>query len=282
MELKRLKEFLNIQKDILVEIIGYSVLGQEIYAIKKEYNKNNRWALITAGMHAREHLATDLICLFLEDLKLIESLPFNIAFVPLVNPDGVELCENGTKNIDSESAKRLIEINGSKDFSLYKANARGVDLNNNWDANWEIHFTNKTKPSSQGYYGEKPMSEPEVIALANFTAKLNPFITVNYHLKGEEIYFDFFQNEEDYERDELIAKIFSQSSGYKIVKTQVVSSGGFKDWCVQKLHIPALTIELGSDKFSHPYPKQELYNIYLKNKNIFNCLENSLKIIKNN
>ncbi len=278
MKLEKLESFLHEVKEFYdINVIGKSVLGKNIYAVNKQFDKNFKWALLTGGIHAREHLSTDLICLFIELCKT-KVLNYNISFVPLINPDGVMLCCQGCDGIDKEDRKRLEIINKGKDFSLYKANFRGVDLNNNWDANWNNKFSKVDVPSSQGYYGERAMSEPEVCAVADWAKSLDLFLTINYHLKGEEIYFDFFQDEKAFKRDFLIASIFADDNGYKIKSTQNISSGGFKDWCVKVLKIPSLTIELGDDKFSHPYPKEQLEDIYQKNQNVFENIEKALKI----
>lgn len=281
MTIKKIKEFINNCNDFEVKIIGKSVLGQNICAINKIYDNNFKWAILTAGIHAREHLSCDFLCEQIEKLKSLSPLNYNLSIIPLVNPDGMQIATEGIANIPKKFAKKLLQINGSDDFSLYKANANGVDLNNNWPANWEKCFSLKTKPSSQGFYGYSPLSEPETLALAKWTEKINPFLTINFHLKGEEIYFDFFQDERRFQRDEKIAKIFAESTGYKIKKTQDISSGGYKDWCVQTLKIPALTIELGNDKFSHPFPQNELSSICKKNEKLFENIEKSLKIYLN-
>lgn len=263
-----------------IKTIGKSVLGRNIFALNKQYDKNKKWALVTGGIHARENLSTDFVCFLMDQLIGEDNFDFNISFVPLINPDGAELCLNGLKSVKDESKmKQLLQINGSRDFSLYKANANGVDLNNNFDANWEIKHTNKNIPSSQGFYGYKFHSEPESRAIVDWTKKLNLFISLSYHLKGEEIYFDFFQNKKDYERDLKIAKVFA-NNGYKIKSTQFTSSGGFKDWCIKYFKIPSLTIELGDDKFSHPYPKSQLINIQQKNKNFYKNLNEAYKIFQ--
>lgn len=281
MVIKELESFLMGQTDFYdIKIIGKSVLGRNIYSINKEFNKNYKWALITAGIHAREHLSCDLVCFFIQKLREEKSLPYNISFVPLINPDGVDFCINGAKGYKEDIKNKLIKINGGEDFTLYKANANGVDLNNNWDAKWENNFSKKEKPSSQGFYGYSPMSEPEVKALAKWSRSLDLFLTLSYHLKGEEIYFDFFQDKKAYKRDLKVAKVFAKSSGYHIRKMGKKSSGGFKDWCVQEFRIPSLTIELGRDKYSHPYPKSDFDNICKKNENLFKNIEKSLKIYK--
>lgn len=274
MEYIKLKNFVtNIKsKNTSVKVIGKSVLGKNIYGVFFKFGENYPWVVITAGIHAREHLSTDLVCLQINDLlKSRDHLKYNIAFVPQVNPDGADIVINGISRLDNDVQERLLKVNKSTNFKLYKANANGVDLNNNFNANWKVKFTNNYSPSSQGFYGFFPHSEPEVQALASLTTLLNPFITISYHLKGEEIYFDFFQNANKYMLDLMQAKVFEESTGYTIKCTQHVSSGGYKDWCV-KLGISALTIELGDDKFTHPYPKSELANIYNKNKNLVKCL----------
>ena len=268
----------SINNYFLVKIIGKTYLKNKIFAINKIFNKNFRWVVITGGIHAREHLTCDLMCYFLERLKKIKSLPYNISFVPLVNPDGAGLVLNGVKNLKQKAG--LLAINKSGDFSLYKANARGVDLNNNFDANFDKNFSGIYRPSPHGYYGEKPFSERETRALRDWTKKISPFFTISYHLKGEEIYFDFFQDELRRERDKKIAEVCAKSTGYKIKSTQKCSSGGYKDWCVQKLKIPALTIEVGNDRFSHPFPKSELKQICAQNKNIFKDISAALKIFE--
>ncbi|MDE6583431.1 MAG: hypothetical protein K2K31_02120, partial [Clostridia bacterium] len=241
MDYKTLKAFLRKNnKDFEIISIGKSVLGKDIFAVNKTFDDNFKWVIITAGIHAREHLSCDFVCNFLEKLKLEESLPYNISVVPLVNPDGVDIAIHGISLLNKKTKEKLLKINNQNtNFSLYKANANGVDLNNNFDANWEKKFTEKFAPASQGFYGFLPMSEPETQALANWTKCKDVFLTLSYHLKGEEIYFDFFQNEKNFKRDEKIAKVFSKSTGYKIKSTQKTSSGGFKDWCVSKLRIPA-------------------------------------------
>ena len=75
-------------------------------------------------------------------------------------------------------------------------------------------------------------------------------------------------------RDLYYAYLVSKCTRYKIV-TGLESSGGYKDWCVEKLKIPAMTIEVGSDKLIHPIKKESLPQIYLENKNVIKVLTES-------
>lgn len=286
MDYSEFEEFLNNKiEHAKVIIIGSSVLKRYIYAVKFDFESDST-VIIQGAIHAREHITTDLICRQIQDVsinynKLKANYSPNIIFIPMVNPDGVELCHSGLKSVkDKKTKKFLLEINKSKDFSLFKANANGVDLNTNFDAKWGSGKENKSYPSSNGFIGKSPMSEPEVQALVYITKEVKPIFTISYHAKGEELYFQFF-NKENLKRDRKIAKILARSLKYRVVNTENSSSGGYKDWCVQKLKIPSVTIEVGKDSLSHPIGKESLEQIYKRNKNVVYLLSKIQKEYKN-
>lgn len=227
------------------QVIGKSFLGKPIYCFtikKSEYPV----LIFTYSIHAREYVTSFLA------LEQIKSFYKNgkvgtVHFIPMINPDGVEIAL--TKN------------------PLYKANARGVDLNVNFDANWGTGKQNVFIKGEQNYVGTHPFSEPESLALRDFTLKINPDMTVSYHSKGEEIYWEFFQDKKRLKRDCVFAKVISDCTGYPMV-TIKDSAGGYKDWCVQKLKIPAVTIEVGSDLLSHPLDQRHLPEILAKNQRV--------------
>ena len=154
-----------------------------------------------------------------------------------------------------------------KESPLYKANGRTVDLNVNFDAHWGTGKSNTISPSSENYIGKSPFSENESRALRDFTLKIKPDFTISYHSKGEEIYYEFFQEKERLKNDFCLAKKIAKTTGYKIVSTPF-SAGGYKDWCIEKLKIPSITIEVGGDNLTHPIKKKNLRSIYIKNKNV--------------
>lgn len=278
MDINNLEKFLKQISHAKIEIIGESVLGRPIYAVSFDFSNKNS-IIVQGAIHAREHIACDLICKMMEEISLnfekykkLETP--NIVFVPLANPDGASLVISGIKSVKSyKKRKFLISLNNdSKDFSLFKANANGVDLNSNFDARWGTGKANLFYPSSQGFVGKNAMSEPCTKALAFITEKVAPIFTISYHTKGEEIYYDFFAKKENLKRDKKIAKIVKSATHYKIVSTQNSSSGGYKDWCIEKFNIPAVTIEVGSDLLSHPIGAEYLEKIYKRNKNILKKL----------
>ena len=226
-------------------VIGRSVQGRPIYCFsvrKTAYPV----MIFTYSIHAREYITAYLALKHVSDFYKYGRFA-TVHFIPLVNPDGVNICL--TKN------------------PLYKANARGVDLNVNFDANWGSGKSNVFTAGWQNYVGEHPFSEPESKALRDFTLSISPDITVSYHSKGQEIYWEFFQDEKTLKKHFVYAKTVSDATGYPLV-TVTDSAGGYKDWCIQKLNIPALTIEVGNDQLKHPIGKKFLPQIYKQNKSV--------------
>jgi g-D-glutamyl-meso-diaminopimelate peptidase len=159
----------------------------------------------------------------------------------------------------------LVSLNKSEDFSLWKANVRGVDLNVNFDAAWGKGAKNLRRPGAENYIGKRPFSERESRAIRQFTLRVAPDYTVSYHTKGEEIYwrFPYVTYTCPYEKD--LADSLSRTTGYPL-KVAENSVGGYKDWCLQTLRIPAFTVEVGKDTIRHPLDERALPHIIEKNK----------------
>lgn len=210
--------------------------------------------LIQYAIHAREYVTTYLAMKQIKDFDRFGTIG-TVYFIPAVNIDGIEIALTQKP--------------------LYKANARGVDLNVNFDARWGTGEQNKNVKGDQNYIGEHPFSERESRNLRDFTLAVLPDATISYHCKGEEIYYEFYQYGKALIRDKKIAMAVAQETGYSIKPTPY-SSGGYKDWCIEKLKIPALTIEVGEDSLSHPLTKENLGKIYCKNKGVVSAIMREL------
>lgn len=258
-------------------IVGESELHQQIpYVFVGK--KNGNYMIVQGAIHAREHLTSLLIVCLAKHLVKNSQLPLDggIYFVPMTNPDGVRLCQEGVGFVtDKQRKSNLLTINGSSDFSLWKANADGVDLNVNFDARWGEGAQNGYFKSAQNYVGKCPFSAAETRALKEFTERIKPIVTLSYHLKGEEIYWDFRQTSHRRYRDKRYAEAISKYTGYPIVDLKG-SVGGYKDWCIEKLKIPAYTIEVGNDSFSHPFPYSQLSVIVKQNLDLPRKLLNTV------
>lgn len=276
-----LKKIEKYRQKYIVYSIGKSNLNREIYAVEIRKNISFSTAFLIASIHARENITTDLLCKMIDEKLFDEIENFNVILVLMANPDGVELSNFGLRSVPTCLRKKLLKINNnSLDFSLWKANINGVDLNNNFDANFGTNI-GSTIFASSGYCGEHFESEVETKSLVKFTKMIRPFFTISYHSKGEEIYYNFFQEKNELERDMLIANKFSESTGYVIKNPEKTSSGGYKDYCISKLKIPSITIEIGSDELSHPISKKYLGEIFEKHKSIAKDLNFAYNVCTN-
>lgn len=243
--------------------IGASESGKLIPYVHLGEKKGNQ-IIITGGIHAREHVSS-LMCVK-QIFAIANSEPVfsgGIYFVPMVNPDG-NLLVAGLAEF--ENYDYLVKLNGgSSDFSLWKANARGVDLNTNFDAHWGEGQYNVYFPGAENFVGDAPFSESETYSLAQFTKKIQPSTTISYHALGQEVYWEFFQTDNK-TRDKKFAEFVNKQLKYNLIDGDGMSTGGYKDWCIEKLKISALTIELVSNKFSHPLSDDSLNGDIARNR----------------
>ncbi len=110
-----------------------------------------------------------------------------------------------------------------------------------------------------------PLTEPEALAIYNFTLSHDFKLVLAYHTQGKEIYWKF-QNFNPSNALE-IGQQFDNSSGYSLVDTPYNSSfAGYKDWFIQTYQRPGYTIEAGIGK--NPLPISQFDEIYNNNLGI--------------
>jgi g-D-glutamyl-meso-diaminopimelate peptidase len=176
----------------------------------------------------------------------------------MVNPDGVELVQEGI-DPDNPYYDLVLEANGgSLDFRPWAANIRGVDLNNQFPADWEREAARgETGPAPRNYSGPSPLSEPEAQAMADFTREHDFRLVIAWHAQGEEIYWGYEGLEPA--ESEHIATVFSEASGYRSVR-YVQSWAGYKDWFIQDWRRPGFTVEVG--RGIQPLPISQFWSIW--------------------
>ena len=251
------------------KIIGKSLFQRNIYAVK--VGEGSPVGIAQYAMHGREFITAELAFLHAQ----IGVFKGSLWVLPLINPDGALLSEKGLSTAPNERKETLLALNGKDDFSLWKANGRGVDLNVNFPAKWGEGKKNTRVAGAENYIGKKPFSESESYALQIFTEQIKPDYTVSYHTKGEEIYWWFFQDEARLLHDEKLALVLSKATGYPLKRAEG-SVGGYKDWCISKFHIPSFTIEAGMDELLHPIRYEGLEDILTKNKDAIWLLSKAL------
>lgn len=252
--------------------LAQSVLGHDIPTVT--VGKGKKAVLFVGAHHGSEWMTAWLLLRFLFDLAarlrtdgtvggvrqrvIFESR--RLCVIPMLNPDGVLLSQTGVAD-DCILADRLVRMNGgSHDFTHWQANARGVDLNHNYDAGF---FDYKRMEAELGigggcdsrYSGLYPESEPESRALANLARVLPLVFSVSLHSQGEEI----FASSRAHDR----ARILCRLSDYRL-SSPVGSAafGGFTDYVGSVLSVPSVTVECGKGK--NPLPTSMFVGVYLR------------------
>ncbi|WP_078379715.1 M14 family metallopeptidase [Sutcliffiella halmapala] len=254
-------------------IIGQSVLKKPLCHI--ELGKGKKKVHWNGSFHANEWITTSVIMTFLNDyliaittnetLRGIPLVPIyeqvTLSLVPMVNPDGVDLVLNGVPAKEKYKCSVLEMNQNSHDFTGWKANIRGVDLNNQYPACWQIEKDRKVpkSPAPRDYPGDAPLTEPEAIAMAELTLQENFDMVVAFHTQGEEFYWGYEGCEP--EESAKMAAEFARVSLYKSVR-YVDSHAGYKDWFIQEFKKPGFTLELG--KGINPLPLSQFDQIYQK------------------
>lgn len=259
------------------ETAGHSVLGKPIYAIR--YGKGPKKIIITGAHHGKEWITSMLTTALLHFLCTEHNLgnkemwnENSFYFIPMVNPDGVNLCIEGiTPDLPNYVRNRLIKINENQNFkNNWQANIRGIDLNHNYDASFSKGKLLQIEmgiiaPASTQYSGEYPESEPETKAIVEFTKKISPDIVLAYHSQGEEIFYKY-QGKCAPSAPELANRL-AHVSGYKLILADgLTDCSGYKDWVIEKFNIPAFTIEVG--KGVNPLPLSQFEKIFNDNKRL--------------
>ena len=142
-----------------------------------------------------------------------------------------------------------------------------MDLNLQFPAGWEnakkIKYSQGyVSPAPRDFVGPNPLTEPEAVAIYNFTLSHNFRLILTYHTQGKEIYWQY-QNcapREAY----YIGQKFAKVSGYSLANVPYESSfAGYKDWFLQEYKRPAYTIEAGFGE--NPLPLSQFNQIYNDN-----------------
>lgn len=257
--------------------LGNSILGRSIPMLKLGHGRGE--VLFVGAHHGMEWLTSALLLRFLRELcryaadercfggtsvQLLLSAR-TLYILPMLNPDGVDYQIHGVSD-DNPLRDRLLEMNGgSHDFSHWQANARGVDLNHNYDAGFaEYKKLEKEVGILSGaptrYSGEVAESEPEVRLLCDFIRfhdSLRAVMTL--HTQGEEIFYQ--SGGVELPRSRVIARRLSELCGYRCSRAKGAAAyGGLTDWCVQVRGLPSFTLECG--KGENPLPAKDLEPIW--------------------
>ena len=273
---------------------GKSAAGRDLYVAMLGNPNAEKQFLVSAGIHGREYLTPLLVMKQLEfylayyDVgdfngfryaELFENFCFYV--VPMTNPDGIMLAQEGIYSIADAAMRQRIIDTFYRDYQdkytqqtaineylkIWKANANAVDLNRNFDALWSSVNTGMSRPSHKNYKGPQAESEPETRAMADLTESISNIQAVLcIHSQGEVLYWDCGQTGTLREQTRDFSEAIAFENGYRVVYEQN-NDASYSDWCALNRGLVAVTIETGVD--SCPLPISQFSKIWCDNFDLF-------------
>ncbi|MHA6531149.1 M14 family zinc carboxypeptidase [Paenibacillus sp. BAC0078] len=267
---------------ITYESLGQTAYGRQLWAVK--LGRGESVLFLNGSHHAREWMTSSLLMKMIDTYAQtyynngkiadynVRSLldEVSIWIVPMVNPDGVTLSQQGTAGLPANLAKTLRQYNGnSTNFTRWKANMQGIDLNRQYPAKWNTIKNATTYPWYQNYKGKKPGQAAEVQMMMDFTHKIDPEVTISYHSSGEIIFWHFNTLSSNLSRDKSMARALGYLTGYSLVNPEKnPSGGGYKDWFIQEYGRPGFTIEIANYAGESSVPLRQFNRIWSENKEV--------------
>jgi eukaryotic-like serine/threonine-protein kinase len=218
-------------------VIGKSVEGRDISAFT--FGSGNKSLVFVGGIHGGYEWNSVLLAYQLMDyLKANPDLvPENVTvtIIPSLNPDGIYAVTSKTGRFTLADIKPNL-VNGTGRF-----NSRGVDLNRNFDCEWQATSTWKGNVVSAG---TSTFSEPEAMAFKSYVLNNKPALVVFWHSQSNGVYASHCKSDILPEALSLL-NAYSLASGYPSYKTfdSYVITGAADDW-LAKINIPAFSVEL--------------------------------------
>lgn len=257
--------------------IGTSVEGRNLLLV--EYGRGEEKVFVCGTHHGREYISTTYLMYAIDRYsyayrynvmwgehnikEILDKVTFCI--VPMVNPDGVNLVLNGvnaTKNPTEVASMEIYE--GSKyGYKAWKANVNGVDLNWNYDRDWNAE-KNKNPRGSSGFTGDRPATEPETIAVSDYVDNNSFEAYVSYHTQGE----IFYWGNDDHNPSDINERIEKDTGFVEYEDDGTGNGGSFFDYVYRKFKKPTLTVELCKYIGNYPYPDKDFDSVWNPAKNV--------------
>ena len=218
-------------------IIGKTIEGRPIETFT--YGNGKTHLLFVGGIHGGYEWNSILLAYqFIDYLNANPEFVkpnMTITVIPSENPDGVY------RITGKEGRLNISDIPANISTSPGRFNANNVDLNRNFDCNWQPKAVWQNKSVSGG---SSPFSEPESQTLRDHILKDKPEAVVFWHSMSGSVYAS--QCNKGILPETLnIMNLYAKSSGYNSIKEfgSYPTTGDAGDW-LASINIPAITVEL--------------------------------------
>lgn len=228
----------EMETDDATTIIGTSAGGNAITAY--HFGEGDTEILFVGGIHGGYSWNTAAVAF--EVIDHLEANPdvipenVRVTVVPVMNPDGLEAVVGATGRFAIADAPTDQAVTTPGRF-----NANTVDLNRNFDCEWQAEGTWQDRTVSGG---SAPFSEPEAAAMRDFVTELEPAAAVVWYSAAGGVYASNCQNGVSAGTTALLST-FSLASGYPAYEEFdfYEITGDMVNW-MAKNDIPAISVLL--------------------------------------
>ena len=226
------------------QVIGTSIEGRDIEAYTylsadKAGRDGDTHLVFVGGIHGgyewNSVLLSHQFMDYLEENPDVIPTGLTVTVIPSANPDGVY------EVIGKAGRFSAADVPLEREEGLGRFNARGVDLNRNFDCKWKPESTWRENVVSAG---SEPFSEPEAWAIRDFVLEHDPDAVIFWHSQANAVYAS--ECEDGILPETLaIMNAYSRASGYPAVDSfdSYEITGDAEGW-LASIGIPAITAEL--------------------------------------
>lgn len=218
------------------QVIGYSHQGRPLTSYR--FGEGPVVLILIGAIHGGYEWNSALVAYRI--LDHIEANPalvppaVTLYIIPVANPDGLALVTGKNGRFSPEDI--------AADTVPGRFNGIGVDLNRNWDCQWQPTARWRDQDVDAG---SAPFSEPENVALRDFILEQDPAAVVFYHSALDAVLAAGCP--ETYEPARELAQLYGTAAGYPVYDTfdAYPITGDAADWLAAQ-GIPAITVELST------------------------------------
>ena len=244
-------------------VIGKSVQGRDIiaYNFSDEYSASTSVTaddtdteesdddvelLFVGGIHGGYEWNTSLVAYqmmdYLTENPSVIPEDVNVTVIPVLNPDGLSKVLSASASTSLNGRCTASDVATSDEILISgRFNANNVDLNRNFDCDWQSVGKWQNKDVSGG---TAAFSEPESLALKNYVEANEPDAVVVWYSAAGGVFASSCHNGVSTETRTL-TNTFAKASGYKAYESFSFYeiTGDMVNWLAKK-EIPAISILL--------------------------------------
>lgn len=235
-----------VQENKEMTVIGKSVEGRDITAY--HFGTGETELMFVGGIHGGYEWNTVLVAnqmiKYLKDNPNAVPSNIKVTVIPTLNPDGLYKTIGVT--VASSSVFTASDVPSSQEKQIAgRFNANTVDLNRNFDCDWQEKgkWQNKTVSG-----GSEAFSEPESAAMKNYVESKNPKAVIVWYSSAGGIYASSCHNGVS-TTTLALTNTFAKASGYPAHESFnfYEITGDMVNWLAKK-EIPAISVLLTNHK----------------------------------